>query len=36
MIAPHKKVKILRVKVDSVEELDDFVAIEKRVREALF
>jgi hypothetical protein len=36
MIEPHKRVKILRVKVDSREELDDFVAIEKLVRKALF
>ena len=32
MIEPHKTVKILRVKEDSVAEIDDFVAIEKRVR----
>jgi len=32
MTEPHKKVKILRIKEDSAEELDDFVAIEKRVR----
>jgi FdhD protein len=32
MIEPHKKIKILRIKEDSAEELDDFVAIEKRVR----
>ena len=32
MIEPHKKIKILRVKEDSVAEIDDFVAIEKRVR----
>ena len=32
MIEPHKKVKILRIKENSAEELDDFVAIEKRVR----
>ena len=32
MIEPHKKVKILRIKENSAEELEDFVAIEKRVR----
>ncbi len=32
MIEPHEKVKILRVNEDSASELDDFVAIEKRVR----
>ncbi|GEM_PF-4200870 len=32
MIEPHKKVNILRVKEDSAKELDDFVAIEKRLR----
>ena len=32
MIEPHKKVKILRIKENSAEELDDFVAVEKRVR----
>lgn len=32
MREPHKKVRILRVKEDSVAELDDYVAIETRVR----
>lgn len=32
MIEPHKKVRILRIKEHSAEELDDFVAIEKRLR----
>lgn len=32
MTGPHKKVKILRIKENSAEELDDFVAVEKRVR----
>ena len=32
MIEPHKKVKIVKVNEGSAEELDDFVAIEKRVR----
>ncbi len=32
MIEPHKKVNILRIKEGHAEELEDFVAIEKRVR----
>jgi FdhD protein len=32
MIEPHKKVKVLRIKENSSEELDDFVAIEKKLR----
>jgi FdhD protein len=32
MIEPHEKIKILRITGSSAEELEDFVAIEKRVR----
>lgn len=32
MIEPHRKIKIWRVKEGSADEVDDFVAIEKRVR----